>query len=197
KFCLLQDPEPISALLARYSLSPNFLLFVGDIHPRRNVGTIIRALHELKAANTAFHDLELLVIGRALVELPAAWKQPGVRYLGYIPDSDLRLLYNAARALVYPSFYEGFGFPVLEAMACGCPVIVSRGTACEEVAGGAGLKVDPASVQSVAEAISALMQNRDLAGRCAETGLARAAGFDWRTTAKQTLQVYMNVLGRL
>src|SRR5439155_23491423 len=115
-------------------------------------------------------------------------KQFDVRYLGYIPHDDLPLFYNAASALVYPSFYEGFGFPIVEAMASGCPVIVSRGTACEETAGGAGLTVDPASVGSVAEAITALLQNHDLAGQCIEAGFKRAAAFDWHKTAKETLE---------
>jgi glycosyltransferase involved in cell wall biosynthesis len=187
RFRQLDDPQAVSELRTRYKLMPDFLLFVGDIHPRRNLGRAIDALHQVKA-----RDLELVVIGRP-IELPVGWQQPDVRYLGYVPDNDLPLFYNAARALAYPSFYEGFGFPIVEAMACGCPVIVSRGTACEETAGGAGITVDPASVQAVAEAITGLLENPDLAQRCKTAGLKRAAEFDWNKTARETLKLYSRI----
>ena len=189
KFRRVENPQTLREFRARHSLPADFLLFVGDIHPRRNIGTIMTALHEVKSANSNFRDVEFIVVGRAL-ELPADWKQPDVRYLGHIPDSDLPLFYSAARALVYPSFYEGFGLPILEAMACGCPAVVSRGTVCEETAGGAGILVDPASVPSVAEAIRGVLKNQDLAARCRAEGFQRALDFDWRKTATQTLKVY-------
>jgi glycosyltransferase involved in cell wall biosynthesis len=192
KFRRIDDPRIMSDVKAQYKVSDDFLLFVGDIHPRRNIGTIIEALHQVKNVNPSFRALELVVIGRPL-ELPPSWKQPDVRYLGYVPDTDLPLFYNAARALVYPSFYEGFGFPIVEAMACGCPTIVSRGTACEETAGGAGLLVDPASVQSVSEAITGLLVNKDLAERYKAAGSKRAEQFDWHKTARETLAVYSNL----
>ena len=182
----VQEPKDLKL---RYNLPQDFILFVGDIHPRRNVGTIIGALHQLKASNPKFRELELVVIGREL-EVPADWKQPDVRYLGYVSDDDLPFFYNAAKAFAYPSFYEGFGFPIVEAMACGCPTIVSQGTACEEIAGGVGLLVDPNSVRAMAEAITGFLENRDLAGRCKAAGLKRAAEFDWHKTARETLAVY-------
>ena len=111
----------------------------------------------------------------------------------FLKGADLPVFYNAARAWVYPSFYERFGFPIAEAMACECPVIVSRGTVCEETAGGASITVDPASVQDVAQAITGLLQNQDLAGRCIEAGLKRAAEFDWDKTARETLEVYSKI----
>jgi glycosyltransferase involved in cell wall biosynthesis len=189
KFCRIENGQVIREFIGRQGLPGDFLLIVGDIHPRRNLGRVIEALHQVKAANAEIRKLELVVIGRAL-DLPESWKQPDVRYLGYIPDDDLPLFYNAARALVHPSFYEGFGLPIVEAMACGCPVIVSRGTACEETAGEAGLLVDPASVQSVAEAITGLLENQGLAEQFRAVALKRAADFDWRKTARQTWEVY-------
>jgi glycosyltransferase involved in cell wall biosynthesis len=193
RFCRFASRDLVCALRDRYSIPQDFLLFVGDVHRRRNLGRVIEALHQVKASDSSLRRLELVVIGRT-VELPAIANHSDVRYLGYVPDADLPAFYKTAQVLVYPSFYEGFGFPILEAMACGCPVIVSCGTACEETAGDAGLKVQPASVRSIAEAVTALMQNRELAGRCAEAGLARAAKFDWRKAAMETREVYLRVL---
>jgi glycosyltransferase involved in cell wall biosynthesis len=191
-FRSVENPQAAKDFKARYSLPKDFLLSVGDVHPRRNVGTVIEALHQVKAWNPSFCDLELVVVGREL-ELPAAWKQPDVRYMGYIPDMDLPLFYNTARMLVYPSFYEGFGFPIVEAMASGCPAIVSSGTACEETAGGAGIAVDPKSAYAVAEAITGLLENPDLEDRCRAAGFKRAAEFDWHRTARETLAVYSTI----
>jgi len=178
------EREAIRELLERYGLPKDFVLFVGDVHPRRNLARVIEAAQKV--------NVPFVVIGR-VVEAPAAPAHPDVRYLGYVPEADLPLFYNAARALVYVSFYEGFGFPIVEAMACGCPAIVSRGTVCEETAGDAGLKVDAASVQSIAETIAAVIHNPDVARRLTEAGLKRAAEFDWRKTAEKTLKVYRHV----
>ena len=184
RFFPLNSEEPIRELLGRYGLPADFLLFVGDVHPRRNIARVIEAAHQVK--------VPLVVVGRVMDSTKPA-EHPDVRFLGYVPETDLPVLYNAARALVYPSFYEGFGFPILEAMACGCPVIVSRGTACEETAGDAGLKVDPTSVKAIAEAIGGILHNRDVAVRLSEAGLKRAKHFDWRKTAEETLKVYRQV----
>jgi glycosyltransferase involved in cell wall biosynthesis len=184
RFFPMNSQEPIRKVLERYGLPPEFLLFVGDVHPRRNLERVIEAVRQVK--------VQLVVVGRVL-DSTAPAEHPDVRFLGYVPETDLAALYNAAQALVYPSFYEGFGFPIVEAMACGCPVIVSRGTACEETAGEAGLRVDPASVESIAEAIGGVLQNPDVARRAAEGGLKRARQFDWRKTAEETLKVYRRI----
>jgi glycosyltransferase involved in cell wall biosynthesis len=105
-----------------------------------------------------------------------------VRWLGELPDEELAALYRGARCLAYPSLYEGFGIPVLEAMACGCPVVTSAGGACEEVAGGAAVLVDPLDVASIAEGI-------ERAGDGA-AGLERAAQFSWQRSAAATASVY-------
>jgi len=111
-----------------------------------------------------------------------------------VPEADLTLLYNAACVFLFPSFYEGFGLGVLEAMACGCPVVVGRDTACDEVAAGAGLAVDPSDTRSIAEALVALLANPDLAARKRACALARAAAFTWRRTAEETFSIYRDAV---
>ncbi len=184
RFAPLTACEPIPELLERYGIPRDFVLFVGDVHPRRNLGRVIEAVGQV--------EIPLVVIGRVL-DAAAKVKHPLVRFLGYVPEADLPVFYQAARALVYPSFYEGFGFPIVEAMACGCPVIVSRETVCEETAGDAGLKVDAASVASIVEGIAAVVRNPDVARRLSEAGLKRAKRFDWRKTAEETVKVYRRI----
>jgi glycosyltransferase involved in cell wall biosynthesis len=190
RFRPVPEQDAIERLRERYSLGMEFLLFVGDVHPRRNVGRIIDALPSIRERTGI--DVGLILAGRIHESSggPVKTDAPGVRHLGYVPEEDLALLYNAARALVYPSFYEGFGLPIVEAMASGCPVIVSRGTACDEIAGAAGLRADPADTRSVAEAAIALLADRDLAHRQVELGKRRAQDFNWRKCAEATWAVY-------
>ena len=117
-----------------------------------------------------------------------------VRWTGYLPDADLVRLYQQARVLVMPSLYEGFGLPVIEAMACGTPVVCSRIGALEEVAGDAALFVDPESVPDMAGAIGRVLTEPALASDLSARGLRRAAGFTWETTARRTLELYREAL---
>ncbi|HEY2955105.1 MAG TPA: glycosyltransferase family 1 protein, partial [Candidatus Eisenbacteria bacterium] len=142
RFRPLDDRAALEALRGRYRLPSDFVLFVGDVHPRRNLKQIAEAVARLRGSPQAPGELELVVVGRVLDRAALPEGAPGVRILGYVPDGDLPLFYNAARAFVFPSSYEGFGLGVLEAMASGCPVVVGRGTACEEVAAEACIAVE-------------------------------------------------------
>jgi glycosyltransferase involved in cell wall biosynthesis len=199
KFRKIDHREPLDNLKRRYGLSGDFLLFVGDIHRRRNVKRIIEAFHAIKEHK--FERLELVLIGRILDSSTCVSDTNGfpqsrhIRALGYVPEEDLAMFYSLAKAFVFPSFYEGFGLGVLEAMTCGCPVIVSRGTACEEIAGEAAVLVDPADTGSIADAAVGILENRDLAARHSEAGLIRSQQFTWRKTAEQTMSIYQ-ILGR-
>jgi len=117
-----------------------------------------------------------------------------VHFTGYIPEGDLPALYNGADLFVFPSLYEGFGLPVLEAMACGTPVITSNTSSLPEVAGDAALLVDPYDVDAIAEAMRRVLTDLNLAGELRVKGLARASEFSWERTARETLAVYEKVL---
>ena len=117
-----------------------------------------------------------------------------VRFIGPVQDADLPALYGGAELFVFPSEYEGFGLPVLEAMACGAPVVCSNRSSLPEVAGDAALLCDPHDVESLARAIERTLTDRDLRSTLQQRSLARAAQFSWEQTAQQTLQVYQSIL---
>ena len=152
----------------------DYVLAVATLEPRKNLGRVV------EAARLA--GVELRVVGArgwGGVEVPG--------WVGEIPDSELAALYRGARCVLYPSLYEGFGLPVLEAMACGTPVVTSRGGATEEVAGGAAILVDPREVSSIAEGIREAALRRDGLG---QLGLARARAFTWERTADSILELW-------
>jgi glycosyltransferase involved in cell wall biosynthesis len=117
-----------------------------------------------------------------------------VHFVGYVPTEDLLLWYNAATVFVYPSLYEGFGLPPLEAMACGTPVVASAASSLPEVVGEAGLLVDPERVEALTEAIERILADSDLREEMRSAGLARAAGFSWEATASGTVSTYRRAL---
>ncbi len=189
------QPDEARALLKRhYGLEAPFLLYVGTIEPRKNVAGLLSAF--ALAAPQLPH--ELVVVGGAGWEqedLAARVRENGlekrVRFLGYLGErAHLPALYAAADAFALPSFYEGFGLPVLEAMHCGCPVIVSDRTSLPEVAGDAGCYVNPDDNRHMAEAMLKVLGDAALRGSMREKGLARAARFSWDRCAKETLAVY-------
>jgi glycosyltransferase involved in cell wall biosynthesis len=151
----------------------SYALAVGTVEPRKNLQRAI------EAATGA--GIELRVVG------PEGWGDVGVQSLGYVPDDVLAALYRGAECLVYPSLYEGFGLPVLEAMACGTPVVTSRGTATEEVAGGAAVLVDPLDISAIAEGIRAAIARRD---ELVPAGIARAREFTWERAADEIVSVW-------
>lgn len=180
-------------------VSTLFLLHVGDLHERRNVAVAIDALARARGRLAGEVSLVLAGIDRGvgdrLDSQAAAVGIPLVR-LGTVDDSTLRSLYRAAAALVYPSRYEGFGLPVLEAMASGTPVIASRAASIPEVLGEAGLLLDPDAPDAWADAIVRVMTDPEQQARMRRAGMARAAGFSWTRTARLTLDVYRQVAER-
>ncbi len=172
------------------------LLHVGHTQPRKNLEGLLRALAILRKR---VPNVVLLQVGgiptlrqqRLIATLSLA---ENVRFLGRVDDEALVLLYNLADVFVFPSLYEGFGFPVLEAMACGTPVVASNTSSLPEVVGDAGLLVDPRSPESIAVAIHRLLSDPDLRHTLRRRGRERAAKFSWERTARETLAVYESLL---
>jgi glycosyltransferase involved in cell wall biosynthesis len=187
--------DDIAAIKLRYNLR-SFILTVGTLEPRKNISRLLEAFASLDDACQLVHvGPNGWLFDEALNRVDRLKLQDKVRFLGYIPQDDLIALYNAASVFVYPSLYEGFGIPILEAMACGCPVITSSRSAMPEVAGDAALLIDPFSVQEMADAIRRLLDEPELAASLRAKGFARARLFSWERCAQETLEVYRRALG--
>ena len=182
-----------------YKLPSRFLLHVGTLEPRKNMVRLLQAFSDLRRTRAVPHDLVLVgqrgwkweQIFAAVENLDLAG---AIHFLDYVPGIRLPALYNLADALVYPSLYEGFGLPVIEAMASGLPVVTSPRGALPEVAGEAAQMVDPTDVESIAEGIRQVLTDRSLHASLRARGLTQAARFSWSKTAEQTRQLYCQVV---
>jgi glycosyltransferase involved in cell wall biosynthesis len=196
--------ERVERVRHRLGVDGPYVLSLGGIEPRKNLPNLIRAFAGLDAGP----DLRLVLAGsgvpwnpegptmlrEALEELPPAARRRIV-LAGYVPAEDRVALLSGAQALVYPSLYEGFGLPILEAMACGTPVVTSNVSAMPEVAGGAAELVDPRDVHSIAAGIDRVVRRDDLRQRLRAAGLERAAAFDWDETARRTAAILRQSAG--
>lgn len=187
-------------ILRKHDIDFPYILSVGTIEPRKNLIGVIQAFFRLLKGHTVEH--RLVVVGAngwkysAVYELLESHPELKERiyFLGYVPDEDLPALYQGASLFVYPSFYEGFGLPPLEAMASGVPVIASNVSSIPEVVGDAGLLVNPYSIDEMANAIERILTNQELAYTLSKTGLERARTFTWDRTAKQTLSIFEKIM---
>ena len=167
---------------------PPYFLFVGTLEPRKNLDMLIGAWREMRR----HHAVDLVLAGRRRPDFPEIHPEPGLRLAGEVPDAELPALYSGAVGLVYPSLYEGFGLPVLEAMQCGTPVIASH--AVEEAAGDAAIYAD--TPRELAGALAELASRPELAAATRQLSLARAREFSWERTARLTRQVYEEACAR-
>lgn len=178
----------VSRVRATYDLPRPYVLFVGTVEPRKNLARLLEAFAKLGDV-----DADLVLVG------PDGWRTDlpatRARRLGFVPRDDLSALYAGAAVVAYPSLREGFGLPVLEAMAQGAPVVTSSTTSTAEVAGDAALLVDPVDVDAIAGALARLLEDRDLASRLGAAARIRAAGFTWERTAEAVTAAYRDVLG--
>ena len=180
----------------RFGIARGFLLAVGSLQPRKNLERLIRTYARLRREQPGFAP-QLVIVGRKLWLAESIFaevsRQPwasDVILTGYVGDDDLPALYRTASAFVYPSLFEGFGLPPLEAMACGTPVITSNISSLPEVAGSAALLVDPLNEQELAAALQRILNDQPLRARLRAEGVRQAAKFTWRDAAEKTLQLY-------
>ena len=196
----LQAGPELEAARRDLQLPEHFLLYVGTIEPRKNLVRLLQAFARLPRDGT--RPDALVLVGQR------GWKDSAVfsaverlglsnevRYLGYVPQEPLVALYNLADAVVFPSLHEGFGLPVVEAMACGTPVVTSRNGSLGEVAGEAAEFVEPTDVASIAAALRRVLGDSDRRAGLREKGLVQAARFSWSNAAAQTRRVYARALG--
>jgi alpha-1,3-rhamnosyl/mannosyltransferase len=178
-----------------HGLPERYILYLGSNKPHKNLVRLVEAWAVLQP-----QPLPLVVAGFWDARYPGPRQHAEelgieeVIWLGPVPEQDLPALYTGATLFVFPSLYEGFGLPVLEAMACGTPVACSDSSSLPEVAGDAAILFDSTDVGDMAEAIGLLLGNPDLRQRLAKAGLQRAKRFSWQRTAKETLEVYRHVL---
>lgn len=177
------------AVLARNGIVKPYIFALGNIHPRKNLGRLLEAYLCLKSQRASVPAMVWGGLQRwdsdSLVKQANA---AGVVLPGFIVQEDLPTLYRQAEMLVYPSLYEGFGLPPLEAMACGTPVVASNTTSLPEVIGNAGLTVDPTSIEAITKAMADLLDNTALRNRLQQAGIERAGEFTWKQTAKRLLE---------
>lgn len=186
----------------KYHLPDKFILYVGDVTWNKNLPRFIQSVKQL--------NLPLVMVGKVLLEktfdkahpwnkdLVAVQKlvegDTNITRLGFVPTEDLVYLYNMASVFVFPSIYEGFGLPILEAMQCGCPVVTTKGGSLSEVAGDAAVYVDGYDIQNMANGILEVYTDEKLQKELKEKGLEQSQKFSWKKTAEETLQVYRKVL---
>ncbi len=193
-FYPIPKAEAQAFVAKHYGIQPPFVLAVGVLQPRKNLLTAIRAVH---LAREQVPELQLVLTGKSgwgMKTIQRARHNLGDTHwlieTGYVPDEHLVWLYNACEIFLYPSFYEGFGLPPLEAMACGCAVIASNGGALPEVVGGGGLLIPPDEPGMWKEAILTFLQNPDYANRFRKSAPEQAKKFRWETAAERTLEAY-------
>jgi glycosyltransferase involved in cell wall biosynthesis len=195
-----RDKDECREQIARkYGIKTSFILYVGRLQERKNLRRLLSAYARLKKEGA---DEKLVLVGKKdwgsgniQTHLKSLDLKDSVILAGYVPSADLPVFYNAAEAFIYPSIFEGFGLPVIEAMACGTPVLTSYGSSLQEVAGDAALLVDPMSEESITEGLGKLLGDSSLRLGLGRAGLLRSATFSFEKTAEQTIGVYEMLAG--
>ena len=189
-----ENPE----IKERFQLDKPYFLYLGELRPHKNVGRVIEAFMQFKARLADGADIRLIVAGKPHKSfvMPAGAKRDDIIFTGYVKDDDAYTLYSNALVYCLPSLYEGFGLPILEAMKCGCPVITSDFSSTAEVAGDAGLLVDPLSVDAIADAMTKVYTDEAFRQELIAKGYAREKSFSWGDTVEKTLAIYKEILDK-
>jgi glycosyltransferase involved in cell wall biosynthesis len=194
------SPEDIERVRDRYQLNAPYVLYAGNIKPHKNLERLIEAFHMLRQDPDLAH-VTLLIIGDEISKYAALRRavhryklHKYVRFFGFVPDKTLAVLYRLARVFVFPSLYEGFGFPPLEAMAAGAPVITSNVSSLPEVVGDAALLIDPLDPVAIADAMRRVLMDSDLREALRQRGYQRAKEFSWERSVRRVREIYDEVL---
>ncbi len=194
-----RSEEEVMAIKAKYGLPASFVLYIASSLPHKNYERLLEAFRQLRGSRK---ELKLVLIGARDYGHEAIKKKIGelgltddVVFLGWLPFEDIPVVYSAAALFIFPSLHEGFGMPLLEAMAAGVPVVCSNIEPLDEVAGHAARYVDPLDAGSIAEGMADVLDNRELRGRLVKDGLARAASFTWERAAEETLNAIVAASG--
>ena len=200
RFRVARDEEGLSRVKERCRLPDHFILYVGNIEHKKNIATLLAVIERLRARGVR---QKMVIVGkrawRTHTELKRIRKledSGDIVMTGYVPRADLPAVYQLADCFVFPSFYEGFGFPPLEAMACGVPVVASDRGALKETLGDAACLVEPDDAEGIAEGICALVKDRALRASLIDRGLDRVRQFSWAQAAQETLALYREIAGR-
>jgi glycosyltransferase involved in cell wall biosynthesis len=191
--------ENDDSVLRRYNLKPGYILNVGTLEPRKNIVRLLEA-YRLIAADLSYAPQLVIAGGKGWLSedinkyIDSSGLKAKVVLTGYVPETDLPSLYRGAAVFAYPSLYEGFGLPPLEAMASGVPVVSSNISSIPEVVGKAGLLVDPCRIDEIARAVIMALEDDGLRDRMINDGLKRSGQFSWENTAKKTVDLYEEVL---
>ncbi|MCX6792500.1 MAG: glycosyltransferase family 1 protein [Candidatus Falkowbacteria bacterium] len=190
----------LQAVKTKYNLSSPFILFLATLEPRKNIEGLVKAFEILKASGR-YQDLKLVLAGargwksEPIVErINQSSFKPDIVELDYVDSADRPYIYNLASVFAYPSFYEGFGFPPLEAMACGLPVVASASSSLLEIVGDAGILVDPYNADSIANALDTILSDTSLAANLALRGQERARQFSWNQSAQDYLKLFGEIV---
>ncbi|XOU94741.1 MAG: glycosyltransferase family 4 protein [Candidatus Kerfeldbacteria bacterium] len=182
------DNDKFERIKNRYKLDGNFFLYLGNVENRKNIEGIINAWEKLNIV----HTYQLVIAGR-INDSKIVKDYPDVNFINYVHENDKAYLYKLAKAFVYPSFYEGFGLPVLEAMAAGCPVITSNSTSLPEVAQKAALLVDPHNIEEIYKAMNDIIINIELRRTLVNNAFSHIEKFNWNNTANQMIKLFKEV----
>jgi glycosyltransferase involved in cell wall biosynthesis len=196
RFASEPQPEDVARVRERFQLDHGFVLYAGNIKPHKNLVRLIDAFEGLR--RDGFPDLKLLIIGDEISKWPALRRavhkyklHKHVRFLGFLSDETLHVLYRLAAVFVFPSLYEGFGLPPLEAMASGTPVVTSNVSSLPEVAGDAAVLVDPYDAVAIKEGIKRVLTDEAFADELRRKGLQRAREFSWERSVARTREIYL------
>jgi glycosyltransferase involved in cell wall biosynthesis len=199
-------PEERRRIMERYQIQHPFLLYAGNIRRHKNIPRLVEAfavVREQLASHPVYHDLRLVIIGDTISQFPAVRQtvirsrvEQMVRFLGFVPLKTLRCFYQSAAAFVFPSRYEGFGLPPLEAMACGTPVVASNVSSLPEVVGDAAVLVNPENVFDIVRGIRDVLLDEKLRNELICRGRKQASRFSWSRTARQVLEIYQEAAAR-